>query len=59
MAEGTHSTHSNSDAPEDPWGMERVFASTAVDSEATGPRTVKTRCRADWPAQGNGTEPRH
>jgi len=57
MAEGTHPTHSNSDTPEDPWGMECVFASTMVNSEATGPRTVQTKCRTDWPAQGNVTEP--
>jgi len=58
MAKGMHPMHGDSDAPEDPWGMECAFASTVVDSEATGLSTVKTRFRIDWPTQGNETEPR-
>jgi hypothetical protein len=53
-----HTPRGDSDVPEDPRGLERAFASTAVDSEAAGPRTVETRGRANWPAQGNATEPR-
>ena len=58
MADGARPTRGDSDVPEDPRGLERAFASTVVDSEATGPRTVETRGRANWPVQGNATEPR-
>jgi hypothetical protein len=57
-ADGAHPARSDSDVPEDPRGLERALASTAVDSEAAGPRTVETRGKTNWPAQGNATEPR-
>jgi hypothetical protein len=58
MAKGTRPTRGDLDVPEDPRGLERAFASTAVNSEAAGPHTVGTRHRTDWPTQGNATEPR-
>jgi hypothetical protein len=37
MAKGTRPTRGDLDVPEDPRGLERAFASTAVNSEAAGP----------------------
>jgi hypothetical protein len=58
MADGAHPARSDPDLPDDPRGRGRALASTAVDSEAAGPHTVESRRRANWPAQGNATEPR-
>jgi hypothetical protein len=58
MANGADPAYGVFDVPEGPRGLERALASTVVDSEAAGPRTVESRRRANWPAQENATEPR-
>jgi hypothetical protein len=57
-ANGADPAYGVFDIPEGPRGLERALASTAVDSEAAGPCTVESRCRTNWPAQENATEPR-
>jgi hypothetical protein len=57
MADGAHPMRGDSDVPEDPRGLERAFASTTIDSEAAGPRTIETRGRTNWPVQGKPRPP--
>jgi hypothetical protein len=57
-SDGAHHTRGDSNVPEDPGGLERALASTAVNSEASEPRTVETRYRANWPTHEKATEPR-
>ncbi|KAI0286140.1 hypothetical protein BC826DRAFT_972834 [Russula brevipes] len=58
MANGAHPEHNEPDIPNDPRGQGHALASTAVNSEAAGPHTVKSRHMTNWPVQGNATEPR-